>query len=82
MFESKVIMTRKEYDELTNEIIKMKNEKEDLIKKIFSTCVSLNAETMTCLLGWEDVEKMFPEEAKMHEEKTIKKESEEYFKNV
>ena len=38
---------------------------EDLIKKIFSTCVSLNAETMTCLLGWEDVEEMFPEEEKV-----------------
>lgn len=82
MFESKVILTRKEYDDLTNEIITMKNEKKYLIEKILSTCCSYDAEKMHCFLEWDDVVAMFPAEAKMHEEKTIKKASEEYFKNV
>lgn len=82
MFESKVILTRKEYDDLNAEIYKLKKEKEEIKKEIFSKCFSFNSETVNCHLNWDDVVKMFGEEATQVGEEIIKKSREVFCKNV
>lgn len=82
MFESKVILTRKEYDELILQTQQERNRIEEIKRSIFAKCYSLNGESINCLLSWDDIKKIFPEEVEAFEEETIEKAKKELYINV
>lgn len=82
MFESKVILSRDEYDAINNQIRDLEAKTNKIMNMLFSKSCSFDGEKMTCLINWEDVTEMFPKQANEYEEITLKKAREDYYKNV
>lgn len=82
MFESKVILTRKEYDELISQIQQERNRVEEIKRSIFEKCYCLSGENIKCLLSWDNIKNIFPKDAEVFEEETKEKAKKEWYRNV